>query len=183
MKYFKITYSCGCGENEEYIEARDIVEASNIAYNEAIEEYTGYESYNGIRSLADIAEEDFGVDLSEEIEDEALLAEIEEVYTMEREENIYYNAIEVSYEEYINGGIKEMRYFKVSEAKLRDCLLAVNKLACLERDGVDNWTWYMESRKEFIAECLGKTVEEIEENDLDFEDVVDLDIQSFKEIK
>jgi hypothetical protein len=119
MKYFKITYSCGCGENEEYIEACDIVEASDIAYNEAIEEYTRYEGYHGVRSFADIAEEDFGVDLSEEIEDEALLAEIEEVYAMEREETIYYNAIEISYEEYINRGIKEMRYFKVSEAKLR----------------------------------------------------------------
>ena len=76
-----------------------------------------------------------------------------------------------------------MKYFKVSEAELRDYLLAVNQLACLERDGVDNWTWYMESRAEFIAECLGKTIEEVKENDLDFEDVVDLDIQSFQEIE
>lgn len=76
-----------------------------------------------------------------------------------------------------------MKYFKVSEAELRDYLLAVNKLACLERDGVDNWTWYMEGRASFIAECLGKTVEEVRENDLDFEDVVDLDIQSFQEIE
>lgn len=75
-----------------------------------------------------------------------------------------------------------MKYFKISEAELRDCLLAVNKLACLELDGVDNWSWYMESRKAFIAECLGKTVEEVKENDLDFEDVVDLDIKNFKEI-
>lgn len=76
-----------------------------------------------------------------------------------------------------------MKYFKVSEAELRDYLLAVVKLDCLERDGVDNWTWYMEGRERFIAECLGKTVEEVKENDLDFEDVVDLDIQSFQEIK
>lgn len=76
-----------------------------------------------------------------------------------------------------------MKYFKISEAELRDYLLAVNQLACLERDGVDNWSWYMEGRMEFIAECLGKTVEEVKENDLDFEDVVDLDIQSFQEIE
>ena len=107
MKYFKITYSCGCGENEEYIEARDIVEASDTAYQEAIEEYTRYEGYHGVRSFADIAEEDFGVDLSEEIEDEELLAEIDEAYAMEIEDTIYYNAIEVSYEEYIKGGIEE----------------------------------------------------------------------------
>ena len=75
-----------------------------------------------------------------------------------------------------------MKYFKISEAALRDCLLAVAKLDCLERDGVDDWEWYMASCKEFIAECLGKTVEEVKENDLDFEDVVDLDIQSFQEI-
>lgn len=107
MKYFKITYSCGCGENEEYIEASDIVEASDIAYNEAIDEYASYEGYNGIRSFADIAEEDFEVDLSEEIEDEELLAEIDEAYAMEIENTIYYNAVEVSYEEYIKGGIEE----------------------------------------------------------------------------
>lgn len=76
-----------------------------------------------------------------------------------------------------------MKYFKVSEAELRDYLLAVNKLACLEQDGVDNWTWYMEGRARFIAEYLGKTVEEVTENDLDFEDVVDLEIQNFEEIK
>ena len=107
MKYFKITYSCGYGANEEYIEARDIVEASDIAYEEAIEEYTRYEGYHGIRSFADIAEEDFGVDLSEEIENEALLVKIEEVYAMEIEDTIHYNAVEVSYEEYIEGGIEE----------------------------------------------------------------------------
>lgn len=182
MKYFKITYSCGCGEHEEYIEASDIVEASDAAYQNAKEEYTSYERYNGIRSFAEIAKEDFGIDLSEEIEDEELLAEIDEAYAMEIENTISYSAIEVPYVEYTNGGIKEMRYFKVSELELRDYLLAVNKLACLERDGVDDWEWYMASRKEFIAECLGKTVEEVEENDLDFEDVVDLDIQSFQEI-
>ena len=76
-----------------------------------------------------------------------------------------------------------MKYFKVSEAELRDYLLAVNKLACLERDGVDDWSWYMAGRSEFVAECLGKTVEEVEDNYLDFEDVVDLDIQSFQEIE
>lgn len=107
MKYFKITYSCGCGENEKYIEARDIVEASTFAYQEAIEEYTIYEGLHGIRSFADIAEEDFEVDLSEEIEDEELLAEIDEAYDMEIENTIYYNAVEVSYEEYIKGGIEE----------------------------------------------------------------------------
>lgn len=107
MKYFKITYSCGCGDTEEYIEARDIIEASDIAYDEAIQEYTRYEGYHGIRSFADIAEEDFGVDLSEEIEDEALLTEIQDAYDTEIEYTIYFNAIEVSYEEYIKGGIEE----------------------------------------------------------------------------
>lgn len=107
MKYFKITYSCGCGENEEYIEASDIVEASDIAYNEAIEEYTRYEGYNGIRSFADIAEEDFEIDPSEEIKDEELLAEIDKAYAMEIEDTVSYYAIEVSDKEYINRGIEE----------------------------------------------------------------------------
>ena len=104
MKYFKITYSCGCGENEEYVEARDVVEATDFAYQEAIEDYARYEGYHGIRSFADIAEEDFGVDLSEEIEDEELLTEIEETYHMEIENTINYYAEEVSYEEYLKEG-------------------------------------------------------------------------------
>ena len=44
---------------------------------------------------------------SEEIEDEELLIEIDEAYAMEIEDTIYYNAVEVSDEEYSKGGIEE----------------------------------------------------------------------------
>ena len=31
MAYFRINYGCGCGEEEEYLEARDLDEAYKIA--------------------------------------------------------------------------------------------------------------------------------------------------------
>ena len=38
MKYFKIGYGCGCGDNEDYIIAKDQKEADHIAYESAIED-------------------------------------------------------------------------------------------------------------------------------------------------
>ena len=100
MAYFRITYGCGCGENEEYIEAKNLQAAVSIAYENAIEDYESYEGLHGIRSLQDIAEEDFDVDIDEVDYDSALYADIEAVYFDERESQLYYNAEEVSEEEW-----------------------------------------------------------------------------------
>jgi hypothetical protein len=70
----------------------------------------------------------------------------------------------------------------VSEERLLELLKAEATLCCLEWDGVDNWTWYMESRRRFIADALEITEEEVRENDIDFIDVARADLADFKEV-
>ena len=67
----------------------------------------------------------------------------------------------------------------VSEERLLSLLWAEAKLECLERDGVDNWHFYMEGRNEYIAEALNIFVEEAE--DMDFEDVARASLAEFTE--
>lgn len=109
MKYFKITYSCGCGENEEYIEVSSLDEAWHIAYDAAVEEYRMYEGLHGVRDLDQIAEELFWDDYNAEgffsidnLTDEQL-AEAEIAYEDAVENEIYYSAEEITFEEYLEG--------------------------------------------------------------------------------
>ena len=75
-----------------------------------------------------------------------------------------------------------MRYFKIDEERLLELLENEARLQCLENDGVDNWMWYMEGRKRFIADALCISEEEVEERNLDFKDLAKLDLTDFKEI-
>ena len=100
MRYFKITYGCGCGENEEYFEFNSQEEADTAAYQMAIEDYESYEGLHGIRSMREIAEEDFGVELDELDYDTATYIDIETTYMEERENQISYSAEEISREEW-----------------------------------------------------------------------------------
>ena len=75
-----------------------------------------------------------------------------------------------------------MRYFKIDEERLLELLENEARLQCLENDGVDNWMWYMEGRKRFIADALCISEEEVEERDLDFKDRAKIDLTEFKEI-
>ena len=45
------------------------------------------------------------------------------------------------------------KQYLIDEDTLRELLIDSHKLAILERDGVDNWQWYMEGRDEYLAEC------------------------------
>ena len=67
----------------------------------------------------------------------------------------------------------------VSEELLLSLLWAEARLECLERDGVDNWHFYMEGRNEYIAEALDISIEEAE--DMDFEDVARAALTDFEE--
>ena len=105
MAYFRITYGCGCGENEEYMEFDSQQEADNAAYQLAIEDYESFEGLHGIRSMREIAEEDFDVELDELDFDTAMYIDIETTYFEERESQISYGAEEISreeWEEYVN---------------------------------------------------------------------------------
>jgi hypothetical protein len=71
----------------------------------------------------------------------------------------------------------------VSKERLLELLKAENELNVLERDGVDNWTWYMEGRRQYLkegAEMYGVNIDDNE--DFDFEDLAELDLQNFEEI-
>lgn len=67
MLYY-INYSCGCGENEEIISAKQIEDAVNYVYINTIREYRSYEGLHGIRSFIDILEEEFNISIENERE-------------------------------------------------------------------------------------------------------------------
>ena len=73
-------------------------------------------------------------------------------------------------------------YYKLSTEELTNLLLAAVKLECLERDGVDNWEWYMEGKYSYLADELGISLHDVENNDLDFEDLVNKLIESYPKI-
>ena len=100
MAFYKITYGCGCGENEEYMEFNSQQEADEAAYQLAIDDYESFEGLHGIRSMREIAEEDFEVDLDELDFDTAMYIDIETTYLDERESQISYGAEEISREEW-----------------------------------------------------------------------------------
>ena len=70
----------------------------------------------------------------------------------------------------------------VSKERLLELLKAEDKLNVLEGDGVDNWTWYMEGRRQYLkegAEIYGVNIDDNE--DFDFEDLAELALQDFEE--
>ena len=68
-----------------------------------------------------------------------------------------------------------MKYYKVPEDHLIQLISASIQLNILETDGVDNWEWYMESRKELITEFYGE--------DIDFEEAAIRDLKYYEEVK
>lgn len=73
-----------------------------------------------------------------------------------------------------------MKNYIVSEERLLELLEAENTLRCLEWDGVDNWTWYMEGRRRYIAEALCISEDEVYERGLNFMDVAQAELSDFQ---
>ena len=108
MKYFRIEFGCGCGDNEEYMVFETLEAAQNYACESAIEDYHSYVGLHGVRSEADIAEEMFFDEDDANYEDfdwESLSdeqkADVEETYREEIENSINYWAEEISEREYL----------------------------------------------------------------------------------
>lgn len=59
--------------------------------------------------------------------------------------------------------MEQETYYKISKTQLLDLLRDSIELGMLEADGVDNWSWYGEGRKEYYASLLDITPEEAEE--------------------
>ena len=102
MKYFKIGYGCGCGDNEDYIIAIDLDDANHTAYEAAIEDYESYEGFHGIRDMEDIAIDDYDLSEGDDIPDE-LYDQIYQDYLDEREGQLDYWAEEITEKEYLIG--------------------------------------------------------------------------------
>lgn len=100
-RYYKIGYGCGCGDNEDYITAKDQKEADAAAWQCAIEEYEMFEGLHGIRGMHDIALDDYDIELDEA--DEATYDNIEQDYLDEREGQLDYWAEEITEKEYLIG--------------------------------------------------------------------------------
>ena len=103
MKYFKIGYGCGCGDNEDYIVASSEEAACDLAYEYAVADYESYEGLHGIRDAHDIAEEDFELELDELDYSTGDYIAIEEAYLEERESQLDYWAEEITEKEYLIG--------------------------------------------------------------------------------
>lgn len=103
MKYFRINYGCGCGEEEEFLAFETTEAAENFAYEMARENYYAYESFHGVRDINEIALEDFGVEDLNEVYDnnKSLYNDIEIAYREEIESQISYSAEELTEEEYL----------------------------------------------------------------------------------
>ena len=97
MAYYKIYYSCGCGSNEDYIEADSIEEAEQAAYQEAIDDY---DSYAGLHGVLPMSGADYDLNTLTKEQMEAL----HDAYNEEIENAIDYWAEEVSEREYENQG-------------------------------------------------------------------------------
>ena len=77
---------------------------------------------------------------------------------------------------------KKMKHYIIDEETLLELLQDSARLVCLEWDGVDNGTWYMESRAAFVAEMLGVDEDEVCKQDLSFDDVARSQLKFYQEI-
>lgn len=73
------------------------------------------------------------------------------------------------------------KQYIISEERLMELLIAEAQLDVLEQDGVDDWTWYMESRNAYIADCLGVSQGKVRADALSFEDVAIAELSDFQE--
>ena len=70
------------------------------------------------------------------------------------------------------------KFYLVKEKELVDLIATYYKMMMLERDGVDNWTWYGESRKDILKEKFLEATEE-DLKDMDFYDCARTDLESY----
>lgn len=52
----------------------------------------------------------------------------------------------------------------ISESELIELLSTYHYANCLDAEGVDNWSWYMANKKEYLGEF--KSFEDLAKNDL-----------------
>ena len=76
-----------------------------------------------------------------------------------------------------------MKYRKISETELKYLIRCRAELEALEAGGVDNWPWYSDSRTDYLEDYFSdRDPEWFENNDLDFDLIVDEQIAKFEEV-
>ena len=74
-------------------------------------------------------------------------------------------------------------YCVIQKEELKRLLTESHILNCLERDGVDNWTGYMEGRDEYINSFLAANgITMNNEDDIDFDDLAEIEIKDYPTI-
>lgn len=64
------------------------------------------------------------------------------------------------------------KQYIVDETELLDLLENYYKMTVLERDGVDNWSWYMEGKKDFLKCAIKQNPKYQECNNEQIEDMI-----------
>lgn len=76
-----------------------------------------------------------------------------------------------------------MKYYKISETKLKYLIKCRAELEALESGGVDNWSWYGDAKTDYLEDYFSdRDPEWFENNDLDFDLIVDEQINEFEEV-
>ena len=75
--------------------------------------------------------------------------------------------------------MKEQMYL-ISEDKLIELLTAQHELNCLMEAEVDNWSWYMINRQEYIERHVGTWPDD---PDFDFDDCATNDLINFTKVE
>ena len=78
--------------------------------------------------------------------------------------------------------MKEQMYL-ISEDKLIELLTAQHELNCLVEAGVDNWSWYMVNREDYIMNHMKNIPENPEDFDFDFDDCATDDLINFTKVE
>lgn len=72
---------------------------------------------------------------------------------------------------------KNNSFVRISIEKLKELLIDSNKLAALENGGVDNWSWYSDSLKDFAelynCESFEEYIETLDERILKDYELID----------
>lgn len=78
--------------------------------------------------------------------------------------------------------MEKKKFYKVEEKDLLAMLEAYERLAALEKGGVDNWEWYGDSLTDYLV-LLMEEYGVSDEKDFCFEDVAKIQLKNYEEIK
>lgn len=76
-----------------------------------------------------------------------------------------------------------MIYCLVPKDELKDLLYDSLKLQALEVSGVDNWTWYGDSIREFIDAAKADYNVPEDDDDFDISDMADVDVEGYRTVE